>query len=216
MSENEEKKDRVIYITHKGELLFWLIIILFFAFGLFLFHLKNAKSSDNSFNIFLPDVDGLIVGSPVRIMGIEVGHVTKIKPVGDEVFVKFIIKNKDIKIPRGTEATVEFSGMAGSKSLELYVPEQNKYIDKNTPLLEVSPPKRLHDAFGLLNEMFKTLGSIITKTSIFMKEVNSIELPNAGNPENLEDFLNFSNKALDESTKRLQNMERKLENYGKK
>ena len=49
-----------------------------------------------------------------------------------------------------------------------------------------------------------------------MKEVNSIELPNAGNPENLEDFLNFSNKTLDESTKRLQNMERKLEDYGKK
>ena len=82
--------------------------------------------------------------------------------------------------------------------------------------MEVSPPKRLHDAFGLLNEMFKTLGSIITKTSIFMKEVNSIELPNAGNPENLEDFLNFSNKTLDESTQRMKNLERKLENYGKK
>ena len=65
----------------------------------------------------MPDVDGLIVGSPVRMMGIEVGHVTKIKPIKDEVFVRFIITEKDLKIPQGTVATVEFSGMAGSKSL---------------------------------------------------------------------------------------------------
>ena len=215
MSECEEKKDRVIYITHKGELLLWLIIILLFTFGGFLFHLKNMKSADDTYNIFIPDVDGLIVGSPVRIMGIEIGHVTKIKPTGDEVFVKFVIKNKDIKLPRGTEATVEFSGMAGSKSLELYLPDENKYIDKDTPILSANPPKRLHDAFGLLNEMFKTLGSIITKTSIFMKDINSIQLPETGSPENLGEFLKFSNKSLDESTKRMQNIERKLEEYGK-
>ena len=215
MSECEEKKDRVIYITHKGELLLWLIIILLFTFGGFLFHLKNMKSADDTYNIFIPDVDGLIVGSPVRMMGIEIGHVTKIKPTGDEVFVKFVIKNKDIKLPRGTEATVEFSGMAGSKSLELYLPDENKYIDKDTPILSANPPKRLHDAFGLLNEMFKTLGSIITKTSIFMKDINSIQLPETGSPENLGEFLKFSNKSLDESTKRMQNIERKLEEYGK-
>ena len=215
MSECEEKKDRVIYITHKGELLLWLIIILLLTFGGFLFHLKNMKSADDTYNIFIPDVDGLIVGSPVRVMGIEIGHVTKIKPTGDEVFVKFVIKNKDIKLPRGTEATVEFSGMAGSKSLELYLPDENKYIDKDTPILSANPPKRLHDAFGLLNEMFKTLGSIITKTSIFMKDINSIQLPETGSPENLGEFLKFSNKSLDESTKRMQNIERKLEEYGK-
>ena len=102
----------------------------------------------------MSDVDGLIVGSPVRMMGIEVGHITKIKPTNEEVFVKFILTDKNMQLPQGTIATVEFSGMAGSKSLELYLPNQSTYINTDVPILEVDPPKRLHDAMGLLNEMF--------------------------------------------------------------
>ena len=89
----------------------------------------------------MPDVDGLIVGSPVRAMGIEVGHVTKIKPVKDEVFIKFIITDKDVKLPQGTVVTVEFRGMAGSKSLELYLPDETTYLDSSVPLLRVASPK---------------------------------------------------------------------------
>ena len=48
-----------------------------------------------------------------------------------------------------------------------------------------------------------------------MKDINSIQLPETGSPENLGEFLKFSNKSLDESTKRMQNIERKLEEYGK-
>jgi len=215
MSESEDKKDRVIYITHKGELLFWLIIILFLTAGFCLNHIKQIKSAEDYYSIFLPDVDGLIVGSPVRVMGIEIGHVVKINPIGDEVFVQFLIKDENIKIPRGTEATVEFSGMAGSKSLELYLPDKDDYIDESTPLLVAMPPKRLHDAFGLLNEMFKTLGSMITKTSIFAKDLSKIELPKAGSSENISDFLDFSNKTLDTSITRMQNLERELNKYEK-
>ena len=50
--------------------------------------------------------------------------------------------------------------MAGSKSLELYLPDENTYIDKDVPLINVLPPKRLHDAAGLLNEMLKKVNPI--------------------------------------------------------
>ena len=32
----------------------------------------------------MPDVDGLIVGSPVNLMGIPVGYVTKTKIINDD------------------------------------------------------------------------------------------------------------------------------------
>ena len=124
-----KSQEKVFNISHKGELLIWLIIISIFIglSTLGVFH--KEKNNANFYRVFLQDIDGLIVGSPVRMMGIEIGHVTKIKPIKDEVYVKFIVTNPDVYVPQGTMVTVEFSGMAGSKSLELYLPDKNKYID---------------------------------------------------------------------------------------
>ena len=199
-----KSEEKVLNITHKGELLIWLIIISVFVgistLGIF----QKEKHNENYYKIFLQDIDGLIVGSPVRMMGIEVGHVTKIKPIKDEVYVKFIITNPDIYIPQGTTVTVEFSGMAGSKSLELYLPDRNKYIDNSTQLLTVSPPKRLHDALGLLNDMFKKLASISYTASHFGSKLEDTGIKNTkddiiSTSKNFNDFLKYTNKFMDES-----------------
>lgn len=196
------KDNKCFRITPSGEILIWLIIIfLFVSFSSMSFISK--EKNDNDHHIYLQDVDGLIVGSPVRMLGIEVGHVTKIKPVKDEVYVKFILTNPDVYIPQGTMATVEFTGMAGSKSLELYLPDNNQLTD-NAPLIEVLPPKRLHDAFDLLNKMYKKLNSIIFTVSSFGSKVdldfNEIK-PKTGN--SFRDFVDFSNKFVNESGEKI-------------
>ena len=202
------KKDRnTLYITHRAELLFWLIILLVVILISNFFYMRNIKNA-NDYNIYMQDVDGLIVGSPVRIMGIEVGHVTKIKPTNEEVYIKFVITDENITVPQGTVATVEFSGMAGSKSLELYLPDDKTYIDKTTPILTVNPPKRLHDAIGLLNDMFDKLNSIIYTSSSFGKKIKFMEIK-GGNDEDIQKFLDYSNELLDDANK-------KAEDFGKK
>lgn len=207
MSKDKNEKNTV-YITHSGELLFWLVVILIItAFSTF--HYMSRIKTDNNYNIYLPDVDGLIVGSPVRMMGIEVGHITKIKPTNEEVFVKFIIPDKSIVIPQGTVATVEFSGMAGSKSLELYLPDKQTFINKDVPILAVNPPKRLHDAMGLLNEMFDKINAIIYTSSSFGQKVKNIDLPTTEN-QDANAFVNYADKMLDDANKRAVDLENKL------
>ena len=204
----EKKEKNTVYITHSGELLFWLVVILIItAFSTF--HYINKVKSDNNYNIYLPDVDGLIVGSPVRMMGIEVGHITKIKPTNDEVFVKFIIPDKSIEIPQGTVATVEFSGMAGSKSLELYLPDKQTFINKDVPIIAVNPPKRLHDAMGLLNDMFDKFNAIIYTSSSFGQKVKQIDMP-GGNAQDAGSFVNYADKMVDDANKRAVDLEKKL------
>lgn len=204
------KKDRnTIYVTHSAELLVWLVILLIIISLSTVFYIKKQKDA-NDYNIYMQDVDGLIVGSPVRMMGIEVGHVTKIKPTNEEVYIKFIITDKNITIPQGTKATVEFSGMAGSKSLELYLPDNNDYIDKTTPILTVDPPKRLHDALGLLNDMFDKLNAIIYTSSSFGKKIKFLDIPKTHGDEDIEGFLNYSNKLLDDANKRAEDFGRKI------
>ena len=194
-----DKKDNIFYITHSGELLIWLVIILIIVAVSTITYVSNTQK-DNDYNIFMSDVDGLIVGSPVRMMGIEVGHVTKIKPTNGEVYIKFLITDKNITLPQGTIATVEFSGMAGSKSLELYLPDSNTYIDNNVPMITVNPPKRLHDAAGLLNDMFDKLNSILSNSSSFGNQIQKMDLPKVNNNgQNMNDFLKFADDMVNES-----------------
>ena len=194
-----DKKDNIFYITHSGELLIWLVIILIIVAVSTITYVSNTQK-DNDYNIFMSDVDGLIVGSPVRMMGIEVGHVTKIKPTNGEVYIKFLITDKNLTLPQGTIATVEFSGMAGSKSLELYLPDSNTYIDNNVPMITVNPPKRLHDAAGLLNDMFDKLNSILSNSSSFGNQIQKMDLPKVNsNGQNMNDFLKFADYMVNES-----------------
>lgn len=215
-SKNKEKN--VFYIDHKGEVLIWLIIILFFVAIYTTGTLIKEHENKNDYQIFMPDVDGLIVGSPVRMMGIEVGYVTKIKPTNDEVYVKFILTNPDIHIPRGTVATVEFSGMAGSKSLELYLPQKDSIDPEQTPLLAVDSPKRLHDALGLLNDMLKKIGSIIYTSSSFGAKIQEEDINPSqfvGSDSNISEFLKYSDEFLEESNKKANDMRKSLEGLNK-
>ncbi len=194
-----DKRDNIFYITHSGELLIWLVIILIIVAVSTITYVSNTQK-DNDYNIFMSDVDGLIVGSPVRMMGIEVGHVTKIKPTNGEVYIKFLITDKNLTLPQGTIATVEFSGMAGSKSLELYLPDSNTYIDNNVPMITVNPPKRLHDAAGLLNDMFDKLNSILSNSSSFGNQIQKMDLPKVNsNEQNMNDILKFADDMVNES-----------------
>ncbi len=214
MRKEKDKKRDIFYITHRIELLIWLVIILFFVAISSLGYISKEKNDDNDYQVFLPDVDGLIIGSPVRMMGIEVGHVVKIKPVKNEVYVKFVLTNNDVYIPQGTAVTVEFSGLAGSKSLELYLPDKNTYVDKTTPLFMVESPKRLRDALVLLDNMYKKLTSIIYTSSSFGKKLNEANIKietSSGANTDFNKFLKYSDKFLDEYDKKAKDIKNNIE-----
>ncbi len=202
------------------ELLIWLLIML--ALSILGFSVYSAKQKSYELhNIFMPDVDGLIVGSPVNFMGVPVGYVTKLKIVNDdEVFVRFIIKDKSVKLPKGTIANVEFSGLGGSKSIELYPPDP-KYVQEygldGDDYIIVAKPKRLHDCWKLLYQMFTKLGSIIYKVSIFGDEIKSagLEEESSNAQKDVNNFLEFSNDWVDNIQKNIQNYRVKLEEIKK-
>ena len=211
-----KKESKVFYINHAGELLIWLVIIFVFIAFTSVGRILKEHNDDNDYQLFLQDVDGLIVGSPVRMMGIEVGYITKINPTNDEVYVNFIITNPEVYIPQGTIATVEFSGMAGSKSLELYLPDKNTYIESSSPILTVNAPKRLHDAMSLLNDMFKKLASITYTASSFGKKLEDTGISSSNvmkNSGDMQNFVEYSNKFLDDSNKKVNEVKKSIERF---
>lgn len=185
-----------------GELFVW-VLVLFLVSGGIMLAKYNYKRIFNTYQIFLPDVDGLINGSPVKMMGINIGYVNQINIVGDDVYVKFIITESDVKIPPGSKVTVEFSGLGGSKSLEIYPPN----ADVQTPgkLLIVQSPKRIHDSLGLLNDMYDKIIDITYEVSNFMDQIGVIKSENEskklGTSKSAGEFLDFSNTWLEKAQK---------------
>ena len=140
------------------EFVIWLIIVAAIVLGL-RFNYYKAQKQYKNYQIFMEDVDGLIVGSPVRFLGVQIGHVKKIQVISTDVYIKFVITQKDLVLPVGSIATVEASGLGGSKSLEIYPPNNNNPTDK---IIVSKDPTRLSKVMGLFDNIFKELDSIIT------------------------------------------------------
>ena len=198
--------------------MFWLIevfvwlLILFSVSEALIFTNFNHRKIFNTYQIFMPDVDGLINGSPVRLMGIQIGYVNQLTVVGDDIYLRFVITDKNVKLPEGTIATVEFSGLGGSKSLELYPPEYAKNLSRKMVIAE--KPKRIHDSLGLLNEMYDQVMDCAYTASRFVDKLGFVKNKGLSYQKNsVKDFnnlLNISNGWLDNMQKQSDNFSRKM------
>lgn len=199
------------------ELFIWFFILAFIAGGIMLAK-YNYKKQFNTYQIFLPDVDGMITGSPVRFLGIQIGYVNQIDIVGDDVYVKFVVTDPNVKLPRGTSATVEFSGLGGSKSLELYPPK--KSVTRSSMLITPQRPKRIHDSLGLLNDMFNKAIGLTYDVSDFMDQIGLIKQDGqknvVENEKTANEIINDSNDWLDEAQKQFDKLNGKLNNKNNK
>ena len=98
-------------------------VILFVVFSIAIFTYSKIFVEPNVYTIQFKDIDGITKGSPVRLMGMNIGYVRYLKSEGKHINVQIIVTEKNMKIPNGTVARVEFYGLGGSKSIELMPPD---------------------------------------------------------------------------------------------
>ncbi len=160
-------KKRFLWII---EFLIWALIILVVSFFIQYKHSMHVRQSAMG-HVFFKDTNGLIVGSPVKFMGVQVGYVSELKIVNDETYVTFVITQKNMKIPQGTIASIEFTGLAGSISLELFPPTLET-IGSGRPIHVVEPiriknfmERQSNIAMDIMN-MSNDVNLIITKNNI--------------------------------------------------
>ena len=114
--------------------IFTVIGLVLFGFSLyFLGGLSVTRTYD--LNIKFADVSGLPIKAPVKLAGVEVGKVKKIKIEGEDVIVVAQI-NKDVHIRQGAQFSVVMTGIIGSKYLKIVqgypgasILQPNAYID---------------------------------------------------------------------------------------
>ena len=159
------------------ELLIWAIIFtIIFSIGIFSY--SKLFIEHNVYVIQFKDIDGITKGSPVRFMGINVGYVRKMKSKDKHIDVQILVTKKDMKIPNGTVARVEFYGLGGSKSIELMPPDGSCDVGILTGdtirLNDVA-----HEAIGLVEiiEMIEKYVKNINEKSVekFLSEMKNLK-----------------------------------------
>lgn len=183
------------------ELSIWFLLLVF-VLGIG-YVAKQNYNQHKTYQIFLQDVDGIIKGSPVRMMGIHIGYVRKVKIINDMVFVDFIINQDGIEIPKGSKVTVEFTGLGGSKSIEIYTPKDK--VPKGSQTFEVQQPRRLGAALSLLDSMLEKISAIMFQCTSFTDSINrafsQAETPKSNKP--MSEVLNDTDSWLDETQKKM-------------
>jgi len=192
------------------ELLIWLLILSISVTGIKMYRYNKLKEL-KTYQVFMPDVDGMIIGSPVKLMGVQVGYVQNIKIVNNNVYVKFVITTPDVTIPQGSIATVEFNGLGGSKSLEIVQPTNETIASKQ--LIVINQPKRLHDSMLLLNDMFDKIGSIGARSSYFMDQFTTEDKSISINPATISKEIDKIDHVLDNIEKNQKDFENKLKEW---
>lgn len=158
-------KKHLIWII---ELLLWSIIIsVTIIISVLLYN--NYKKNISEYYMFFDDVAGLTIGSPVRIMGKQVGYVSDIKIAESKVFVTFLIHN-DIKIPTNTDVNVEFFGIAGSKSLELSPPKSIPKV--SDPIFNNPKVYRISSAYENQMKLASSLMEMFNNISMMLSNEN--------------------------------------------
>jgi len=205
---------RVVWFT---ELFLWALFILALIFG-FTYSFATSENKNHSYYMFFQDVDGLTRGSPVRMMGYQIGYVRDVKVFKDNIFVSFLVTKKNVFIPAGSTAQVEFYGLGGSKSLEIEPPSKN-YTGKE--IIMTKNPYRIENYYRWGHQINAILENTMNNTSMMLdaysqSEINIPFLTKSAQKMNnmIQSFIESEDDFIDDLNEKFQTFNKKHKNLG--
>lgn len=187
-----------------------ILVLLLFAgiFGIYKIY-YHTVIKPNLYTITFKDIDSIIKGSPVRFMGIIVGHVRNLQRGDDVILCEIFVTKPNTKIPDGAVAKVEYNGLGGSKSIEIMPPKTENPDVKGIVAAEAL---RINDMMEAFNDVREVLACIkqfvegITPQSTLSAAKAIAEAP---------DFTIEANKTLDDMTQKQAETHRKFKKLSK-
>ena len=128
-------------------------IIIFVIFAYYMYNAvhKNRQATilSNTYTARFSDVDGISVGSDVKISGYKVGSVTKMEliPESYDIRLTFDIAS-DVKIPTDSIAAVKTSGLIGGKYLAIQPGAEDLFLQHNEEILYTQSAINLENLIG--------------------------------------------------------------------
>lgn len=132
------------------DVLLWGGVLALLAWGAWAWQTaRDQASARQRVTLVFKDANEIVRGSNVRMMGVDIGYVDRIQLRGDHVQVTLSPARGMPPIPDGATATIEFTGLVGSKSVEIRPPEIPVTPSTSpSPHVQVQEPIRVRDAIA--------------------------------------------------------------------
>lgn len=177
------------------EIIIWIAILSSIVWGISSY-IQSIQNDQVELSIDFEDIDGLDIGAPVNFMGVFVGSVESFKMENDQVKILFSLENKELKFPKGSTATVQFTGLVGAKTLEIEPPKKPSHSKQNliavTPIRISSFTKMSAKSLEALKEGCGTILHMLGDGAIVNTKNNILHVGLASN-----DAVEFSNSLYD-------------------
>ena len=105
-----------------SDVILWTLILGLVGGGAYELGYARPNSRKQVIKLYFKDANELTKGSMVRMMGTEVGYVDDIKIRNDHVDVTVKTFANALHVPSGSHFTIDFTGLVGSKSIEIIPP----------------------------------------------------------------------------------------------
>ncbi len=127
-------------------------------------------------------VDGLAVGAPIRLSGVNVGVVGKIEFLEDKLngrgvaVAMNIFKKYQRQIEKSTQVAIKTEGVLGGKLVEFSSDAKGPLLDLNFPV-EGQDPIDVQDLYGVFTDAATTFNRTYTMMESMMQEFQGFSRP---------------------------------------
>lgn len=135
----------------------WFFLAFLLAYGVYLFAIAIPAKRGQTIILHFRDANEISKGSPVRMMGTEIGFVDDVHIRRDHVDIKVQTNPGTLRIPSGSTFTILFTGLAGAKSIEVDLPKTPQPVGKDGPLYLVEEPIRMKDTLNASIDVIQAL-----------------------------------------------------------
>lgn len=128
-------------------------IVIFAGFAYYMYRTvhrnKPGTILTNAYFARFTDIDGISVGSDVKISGYKVGSVTNIELVPQSYDIRLTINVvRSVPIPKDSSASVRTSGLIGNKFIALQPGAEEDFLEDNEEIIYTQSAINLETLIG--------------------------------------------------------------------
>lgn len=147
-------------------------LLVFFA-GFYFLKGSNVFSSEKTYYCVYPDVEGLMGSSNVQVRGLNVGRVSRIQLINNEVKVTIAVF-KSLDIPQGTVAKLASADLLGTKIIKLELGNGPGLIEKNQNLPSAIEGGLIDNISAQITPLMGDVRGVINTLDTLLVGVNNI------------------------------------------
>ncbi len=175
-----------------SDILLWMAVLALVLGLIWFFAIRLPAKRGQTIVLHFKDANELINGSSVQMLGTEVGYVSNIHIDNERVDVTAQMYPKTPPIPAGSTFTILFTGLGGSKSIEIELPDHPPLTNQPVVSYDVIEPIRMKQLFDANIKTTKALTDGATNIADFFGKKKPVEELQ----ENIEQVRDWSDQSM--------------------